>query len=148
VSRRSPLRPMLYRREAGHEAEPLAPGCFPTVSPDGRLAYAAPADDANGDLESLRTVRVVDREGTLVASYATQEPIQDVRFTGDGSRIVVVTAGGSGMRIIAFGDRRPRQLLRVNRGALSIYASPYQARVGVVRTNGNGSTEALLLDAW
>ena len=150
VSRRAPLRPMIYRREYGHAAEPLTPGCFPSVAPDGRLAYAAPADespDARGDLRELRIVRVVDRDGAVLASYPVPDPIQDVRFTGDGSRVVVVTSDGSGMAITSFGGAEPRVLTRTQRGALSIYPSPVRADVGVVRTLGNGRTQALLIDA-
>jgi hypothetical protein len=150
VSRRAPLRPMLYRREIGRPAEPLAPGCFPSVARDGRLAYAAPADDspdAARGLQALRIVRVVDRDGAELAVYTLPDPIQDVRFTGDGSRVVVVTSSGSGMAVTSFGGAEPRTLMRTRRGALSIYPSPEAGDLGVVRTLRNGSTQALLLDA-
>jgi hypothetical protein len=150
VSRRAPLRPMIYRREFGQRAEPLAPGCFPSVSADGRLAYAAPGDQGDPsqrDLQALRLVRVVDRDGAVLATYPASDPIQDVRFTGDGSRAVVVTSDGSGMAITSYGGAEPRVLLRTRRGALSIYASPQGADLGVVRTLGNGQTQALLINA-
>ena len=49
---------------------------------------------------------------------------QDVRFTGDGSHVVVVTSNGSGMAITSFGGAEPRVLTRTQRGALSIYPRP------------------------
>ena len=146
VSRRA-LRPAIYRREFGRTPELLTPGCFPTTAPDGRLAYAAPDDDGGRVLDDLRVVRVVDREGTVLDSYALREPIVDVRFTGDGSRVVVVTSSGSGMTVTSFGGARPRVLQRARRGALSIYPSPVQADIGVVRTVAGGVTRALLVDA-
>ena len=150
VSRRAPLRPMIYRREYGHAAEPLAPGCFPSVALDGRLAYAAPADASGGagsDLQALRVVRVVDRDGAVLATYPLDAPIQDVHFTGDGSRVVVVTSSGPDMTVTSFGGAKPRVLQRMRRGALSIYASPVQADIGIVRTLRNGSTQVVLMDA-
>ena len=148
VSRRA-LRPAIYRREFGRSPELLAPGCFPTTAPDGRLAYAAPHEDGDGGrvLNDLRVVYVVDREGAVLDSYEPREPIVDVRFTGDGSRVVVVTSSGTGMTVTSFGGARPRVLQRTRRGALSIYPSPVQADVGVVRTVAGEVTRALLVDA-
>ncbi len=66
VSRRAPLRPMIYRREYGHAAEPLAPGCFPSVA-----ARRPPRLRRAGRREPRRRAATCRRCGSCASSTAT-----------------------------------------------------------------------------
>ena len=116
------------RRAASPRWPPTA--AWPTRRRATRASAARP--------EALRSSAWSTATARVLASYPASRAIQDVRFTGDGSRVVVVTSDGRAWPITSFGGADARVLLRDRRGALSIYASPQDADIGVVRTLGNG----------
>jgi hypothetical protein len=149
VERRSPYRLGLYRREPGRaEAAFIGEGCFPSVSSRGALAYATGTTRQSAAAPgTLRGLRIEPAAGVPAVALTLPEPSIDLRWTGDGSHVVAVTAGGGHGAVVAIDLKGTvRTLALAPQGALSTYPAPTGTGVAVVQTSSDASVRVVLMD--
>ena len=101
------------------------------VSPDGREAWAANAQDGTVSIVDLATKKVTQ---TLAANVTGANRL---KFTPDGKRVFISTLGGPDLTIIDAATRGDVKRLKIGRGAAGIQMQPDGLRAYVACTPDN-----------